>query len=122
MSACDTCPNPGHCCHNLKLFAGGRAPRFTPDAWKEEAEQFAKGRALPFYPVSTFPFKTSTGSVDPDVSTVGVMWDCYNLTAEGRCGDYENRPQLCRDYAPKEDELCILHEQPITIHPHGLAA
>lgn len=23
---------------------------------------------------------------------------CRNLTPEGRCGDYENRPQVCRDF------------------------
>lgn len=36
-----------------------------------------------------------------------VFWSCKNLTPEGRCGDYENRPELCRTYEPGQDLLCV---------------
>jgi Fe-S-cluster containining protein len=42
------------------------------------------------------------------------MW-CPNLTLDGRCGDYENRPYACMHYKPGTDPLCIMHgliEQP----------
>lgn len=31
---------------------------------------------------------------------------CVNLMEDGRCGDYENRPQVCRGFKP--DELCVI--------------
>ncbi len=31
---------------------------------------------------------------------------CKYLTKEGRCGIYEERPNVCRDFAP--DEICVL--------------
>jgi Fe-S-cluster containining protein len=30
---------------------------------------------------------------------------CRHITKKFKCGDYENRPQICRDY-PGEDNLC----------------
>lgn len=30
---------------------------------------------------------------------------CKNLRADGKCGDYENRPQVCRDF--KADNTCV---------------
>lgn len=36
------------------------------------------------------------------------LW-CPNLTREGRCGDYENRPRLCRSFQAGSDPLCIMH-------------
>lgn len=38
-----------------------------------------------------------------------AMW-CPNLhPVTGRCTDYDNRPDLCRDYEPGQDPLCIMH-------------
>lgn len=34
-------------------------------------------------------------------------WECTQLQPNGRCGIYENRPQLCRDFAPGEGPLCV---------------
>lgn len=33
---------------------------------------------------------------------------CPELTREGRCGDYPNRPDLCRSYEPMSDRLCVM--------------
>ena len=35
---------------------------------------------------------------------VQVGTDCRHLAADGRCRDYENRPQLCRDYGTETCE------------------
>jgi Fe-S-cluster containining protein len=34
---------------------------------------------------------------------------CPLLGADGRCTDYERRPQICRNYEPGQDGLCALH-------------
>lgn len=31
---------------------------------------------------------------------------CSKQLSDGRCGDYENRPQVCRDF--KADDFCVL--------------
>lgn len=31
---------------------------------------------------------------------------CQKQLPDGRCGDYENRPQVCRDF--KADDFCVL--------------
>jgi len=40
-----------------------------------------------------------------------VHFDCTKLGADGRCMDYENRPELCRVYQPQEDALCAEYVQ-----------
>ena len=46
---------------------------------------------------------------------------CKHLLSNGKCGDYENRPQVCRDFhadyfcyflssLPKEEQIGIIHE------------
>jgi len=32
---------------------------------------------------------------------------CPNLSREGRCLDYENRPVTCRIFEPASDPLCV---------------
>jgi len=36
------------------------------------------------------------------------MFTCP-LLVDGRCSDYDNRPELCRDYQPMSDLLCAEH-------------
>lgn len=35
--------------------------------------------------------------------TAGIP--CHNLKPDGKCGDYENRPAVCREF--KADNLCF---------------
>jgi Fe-S-cluster containining protein len=35
---------------------------------------------------------------------------CPELLPHGRCGIYEHRPQLCKDYAPASDALCVYYQ------------
>jgi Fe-S-cluster containining protein len=50
--------------------------------------------------------------VAPDISALGKPLGvrCPHLQADNRCGVYENRPKICRDYQP--DELCRQIEAP----------
>ena len=34
-------------------------------------------------------------------------WRCTELTADGRCGIYENRPRACQVFEPASDPLCV---------------
>lgn len=34
-------------------------------------------------------------------------FNCKNLLPNGRCGDYENRPDLCRRFEPASGPLCV---------------
>lgn len=64
---------------------------------------------LPFVPVE----RRSTHYVDdPGSDQHGReyavwVWGCPKLLPNGRCGDYENRPGLCRSYQPLDDGLCV---------------
>lgn len=50
--------------------------------------------------------------VAPDIAALDkpLGLRCPNLLEDNRCAVYENRPQICRDYAP--DELCRRIEAP----------
>lgn len=50
--------------------------------------------------------------VAPDISTLGkgVGVRCPHLLPDNRCAVYEDRPQVCRDYAA--DELCDAIDAP----------
>lgn len=44
----------------------------------------------------------------------GVRWlySCTNLTPEGRCSDYDNRPKMCQEFKPGADALCAEFDGP----------
>jgi Fe-S-cluster containining protein len=92
-SMCDTCLKPGNCC--VSLFLTGRG--FQGAMSHEAAEHKLLREGLPFRP----------RAYDEDHHR-WTFW-CPNLRADGRCGDYENRPALCRMYQPGEDGLCVHH-------------
>lgn len=59
---------------------------------------------LPFMPLEPVScFADSNGALYQ-------VWTfrCTNLLTNGRCGDYEHRPQLCRLYEPLQDGLCVM--------------
>lgn len=90
-SLCDSCYAPGACCKHFTLF-GCAAPgdRYKP---------LDEGRAARAIAHHGFPFE-----VIPDA---GGAVRCTRLQADGRCGDYENRPDLCRTLEPGMDPLCV---------------
>lgn len=111
MSVCDSCRRPGHCC--TWIYIQGReydGKVWEGDDWKEISMRGlneAMGQDHPFEPLE---YRQIPAEMRECFTPYGyVYWSCKNLTPEGRCGDYENRPQLCRNYEPKQDALCIEH-------------
>lgn len=97
MSLCDTCAVPGRCCLKVYLTGGQDGDRISQPMSFERAEHMALRHRLPFRPAH-------------QIEDGSWVWWCTNLGRDGRCTDYENRPQLCRDYKPGSDELCVHHE------------
>ena len=82
---CDHCP--AKCCRYFAL------PIDTPDTWEEYdfiRWYMIHGR------VSVF--------VEDDTWYMVVHADCKHLGEDNRCGIYETRPQICRDYSTKDCE------------------
>lgn len=101
--ACDSCPKPGRCCTGLVLNGGELAKGTTMLAalatMATLRHQRADGRmtiGAPFMPL----MQRGDGE---------WLWWCPNLQADGRCGDYENRPEPCWRYTAGDDFLCVMH-------------
>jgi hypothetical protein len=104
VSLCDICTSPGRCCTDLALSGGDKVRGFLNDRdmTRERVEEVLIAHNLPFKPLRE------------EQKSDGMVWrfTCPKLTPEGRCGDYENRPNLCRDYQPGEDGLCVYYVSP----------
>ncbi len=99
---CDVCVNPGHCCRDVLLSGGSGVNAIDAPMSFERAEHLAMIRDLPFRPAR----QRADGS---------WLWWCTALDDRtGRCSAYASRPQLCRDYAPGTDALCVHYVPPST--------
>ena len=87
---------------------------FSPEELKQKADNgdnFAKQFMSIFIP---YPSKDEARKVYPEYielleennETDVYFYHCPKLTANNRCSDYENRPQICRDFP--DNPLCIL--------------
>lgn len=91
MSLCDSCYAPGQCCKGFVLNGGSVGEGSS----EEELSIFLDERDLGML----VPFKhNDEGS---------WHFNCSNLQQDGRCGDYENRPPMCKDMEPASDKLCV---------------
>lgn len=110
MSACDTCRLPGACCvyfwhHRL----------YHPDQTRDEVRALMrKGEdgfghecePVPFDPIRPGGWYAHDGDAEPGA----VMWivSCPKLIPEiGRCSIYDARPEVCRDFEPGSNQLCV---------------
>lgn len=59
---------------------------------------------LPFQPTEIHGLFTDE---DSGRRYVTYAYSCPELLPNGRCGIYENRPNVCRDYKPGTDALCV---------------
>lgn len=111
MSLCDQCTKPGNCCKELVLTSNNFNGNVWAENWKQQAIDAVSQHIenSPFVPIR---LRLAEGeSRDPAAKAPygTVLWSCTRLTPEGRCGDYENRPQLCREYEAGSDRLCAMH-------------
>lgn len=100
-SLCDKCYAPGQCCQRLHLSSGGESLTLWDD---EDAVQQLRARGLPFVSVA----KHGTWKDEESGRTYSEhVYSCPVLTSDGRCGDYDNRPEVCRIFEPASDGLCV---------------
>lgn len=108
MSRCDSCAIPGFCCREIRLF--GRVVEGGPPSGEiiipGESEPGAYVASISAEPL---PFKPAAKRASFGDLGHTWTWTCPRLDPTGRCGDYENRPQLCRDFEPETDHMCLHH-------------
>lgn len=117
MSLCDRCMKPGHCCENIKFFssaAGRNGLSFWADSIESTVtdslhqEDKDAGRPMPFRVKEiTGRWTVAEGEEEAGREYVTATFSCINLQPDGRCGDYENRPWLCRFFKSGIDWPCI---------------
>lgn len=100
MSLCDTCTTPGACCQGFVLNID-----FDAERWREDSERQMVNYGVPFFK-ATHPHPSGP---DGRPDRTAVMFTCERLGPDGRCTDYYNRPQTCRDFAAGSDALCAMH-------------
>lgn len=102
-SICESCTAPGICCRKFPLT--GERGEFS--VWADEdpvaALENAIGAAMPFEPLEVHRSYESDGR-----RYQTWWWSCPHVSAEGRCGIYDDRPKTCRVFAAGEDALCVM--------------
>jgi len=95
MSLCNVCARPGYCCNGFRLT-------YKDGLYKEPSLELANARmkreGKPFKAVGHF-------------WNGAVKFSCPLLDENGRCGDYENRPETCRMFEPTSDNLCVYFQR-----------
>ena len=106
---CDKCHAPGSCCKGFHLsLMGWESPEDLPskiDAAVETLKNMGLDFFVPYKPLK--PFNKESGLIYGynDNEKVSMTWRCTRLK-DGKCSDYENRPDLCKTYKPMSDDLC----------------
>lgn len=100
--SCDTCSKPGHCCKGFGLNTSNNDPLGI------SMELMQNGLTM-FELVQT---------VEPqEGQRIKHLFRCTMLEPDGRCGIYESRPKLCRDYKPGSDPMCVYHIRHLNHYP-----
>ena len=109
MSLCDACYRPGTCCKEIKLYSEKRGGEHTFWLDKSIEQQISEmdPENLVKHPFEVREVYERFTDKKTGREYGSVIFKCKNLTASGRCGDYENRPLLCRTYEPGSDDLCV---------------
>ena len=99
-SLCENCGDPGRCCKDIKLtrkaFGGiTKLECLVILATIEHPDPHMLNTGLPFL---------------PEYVGEDEQWrfSCPRLREDGRCGDYENRPNLCRTFVPGAHHPCVM--------------
>lgn len=109
------CPDLGACCRRMVVWANGKPWPVTEDPIEAQKEiDNYRGGALPF------ELLAHGETTDPSTHEPGGRhaWylRCKMVTTNGLCSMYDNRPDLCRIFAPGSDPLCVKHPD----HPEAL--
>jgi hypothetical protein len=107
-NACDSCPEPGHCCRDFPLWLSRERFPTALDVMVlmasngyDNPDQTRVFIGMPFVPIRF------------DETVDSWRFNCVNLQPDGRCGDYANRPfGPCVLFRPGSDPLCVLPPSP----------
>lgn len=109
---CEECRDPGACCRAIPI-----SQRFPVDMSREHVAMYtAEGmdaftgvvnaEPMPMMkPLRIVSRISKRGAHKPHMVT--WLFECENLTPEGRCGNYDNRPKMCRVFEPGSSTLCV---------------
>lgn len=111
MSLCDTCHTPGNCCRRIFLSGSDGKPLTLWNDEDPKAQLAARSsEPLPFEPLETVAtFAVAFGEPEAGRLYSTWAWSCPALGADGRCTIYDHRPQVCRNYEPASDGLCVYY-------------
>jgi Fe-S-cluster containining protein len=103
MSLCDKCYAPGQCCRRMHLTGFDGLTFWKDDYPIETARHLLDSQGIPFSIHSI----ASSSKDENGREYIAFWYTCSLLLPNGRCGSYENRPQLCRDFEPASERLCV---------------
>ncbi len=95
LCSCDGCWVPGHCCKGFQL---GDTSLGTGLEVLAKCAEFG----LPFVPTGERVVYDEDGE-----GVTRAEMTCPLLDEDGRCSDYEHRPDLCREFVLASNYLCI---------------
>lgn len=109
MSLCDRCFAPGQCCRNITLTTAGQPIAVWDNVDPQQGLADQTGiMGLPFEPLERLGQWTATEGADAGSTYSTWRWSCPKLLPSGRCGIYEERPDVCRNFEPAtSDRLCV---------------
>lgn len=108
MKLCDACYRPGNCCKDIRLSRGSESITF----WLNEPiepQVSAQDENLKNHPFVFDRVEEQWFSEKEKQPYGTVVFQCKNLLPNGRCGDYKNRPLLCKMYKAGSCQICIHH-------------
>ena len=112
MSLCDRCYHPGHCCKRIPLnTVFSLSGDIKEQLLNLEKDNPNEGPLSSFIPIEVDKLQSTPEQLEAGYGR--YLFSCTNLLPSGRCGNYENRPALCRRYQPQRDKLCVffgIHE------------
>ena len=94
---CGECTSKGSCCSGFALNIGQFSK--TTD-WISQVMEIMKTNNLPFIP------RKESARYDIIGEYFYPLFDCPNLENSGLCGDYLNRPEVCKLFTAASDPLC----------------
>jgi Fe-S-cluster containining protein len=106
-SLCDKCYAPGACCKflYLNLQEAGGGP------WMTEVSHEAVADIDRQLDLNVLPFEfigwVWLHKYDGEPLRGVPMFNCPQLLPNGRCGIYEDRPALCRNFEEGSEPLCV---------------
>jgi Fe-S-cluster containining protein len=118
MSLCNRCIDPGICCREIRLNV--KPPFMTKLealAWLASIHPAYGEIGLPFIPeykdrILLYDFDEAIQFYSTSPLESEWVYSCPVLTPDGRCGDYENRPRLCRTFESGRNQPCVMFHDP----------